>query len=99
MPTDLNETLAGMRATTDEADDFANETVGYAFAFDWDHDQTVPLVRKLAGNNHALLSAAQNVLALHQPYPIKHTTICEACAGSWPCPTVKALTDALEGGA
>jgi len=47
----------------------------------------------------SLLSAVQNVLALHV---IGHDPgffdICNHCGYSYPCPTMKALTDALEGG-
>lgn len=59
----------------------------------------------------ALLSAVQNVLALHTPVEWTHlggpAQACRECArlgsgvnrltAQWPCPTVQALTDALGG--
>jgi hypothetical protein len=52
----------------------------------------------VAGECTKLVSAAQNVLALHWG----DAGTCGACSQGrsvlWPCPTVKALTDALKGG-
>lgn len=45
----------------------------------------------------ALLAAVENVLTLHV-YRLDGTVNeCENCGYLWPCPTVKALTDALGG--
>jgi hypothetical protein len=52
-------------------------------------------------DSRALLSAVRNVLALHTKSKKRwhdHSYTCTHCDSRWPCPTVKALTDALEGG-
>lgn len=44
-------------ALIEEAEEFTNETVGYAFKSDWDHDQAVPLIRRLSAALAAALAA------------------------------------------
>lgn len=55
-----------------------------------------------------LLSAVESVLALHVPetraafgadgYEEGEYEACTGCWDAWPCPTVRAINDALEGG-
>ncbi len=44
----------------------------------------------------ALLSAVENVLALHSEEALTDRMhYCSTCSVAWPCPTVRAVTDAL----
>jgi hypothetical protein len=89
--TDLNETLAGMiRAEANVAD----------------RPGQYDRLNSLADRVSEYESAVQNVLALHKPVDNGRVEPCcnecddpyaDVCV-EWPCPTVKALTDALEGG-
>jgi hypothetical protein len=87
----LAETLAAMQSRAD--------SLARIYAVD-------PLAGEVTSDLAALLSAAQNVLALHSPHtetsldwpnPYEYEC-CRHCHKQWPCPTVIVLTDALEGG-
>ena len=53
----------------------------------------------------ALVDALEAVLKVHCPDHVESRDLCASCFGwdsepvLWPCPTVKAITDALNGGA
>ena len=56
------------------------------------------LVYDLAGDNRGLVAALRAVLDLHEPFG-SDPGICAGCEDYAPCPTVRAITKALGGGA
>lgn len=86
--TDVTELLAGWRKLADSVDGWAYSDSMEDEAFS--RDAREPFAR--------LLDAVQGVLGLHHETTDCRTgnpNGCDECSDDWPCPTVRAINDAL----
>ena len=80
----------------------------FAVAYDVGCDEDAEFIAAARTTVPALVAALEAVLKVHRPMHCEpecctEPVYCEGCkqpddAPDWPCPTVKAITDALDGG-